>query len=207
MPLLYDFQLCDNKASPRQLSSGFVFLHSPLKSCRHIIAAYLVFHTLSLLSLSSPSSPCLPLPPLPPPPSLPPLSHFPSKNRELEICVHSRDGEVTVLSGLLYLRLEDYFDTSSTTYCLPLEPQGILLAEVRGKGRAHYHTGITHLTSHTTLHMYSSSHDQLVPTVAHIHTQPKRNRRPQSPQVEGQLNVCRLDHSGLEPFNCTVTVT
>ena len=37
-----------------------------------------------------------------------------------------------VLSGMLYLRLEDYFDTSSSTHCLPLEPQGILLAEVRG---------------------------------------------------------------------------
>ena len=54
------------------------------------------------------------------------------QSRELEICVHSRDGEVMVLSGMLYLRLEDYFDTSSSTHCLPLEPQGILLAEVRG---------------------------------------------------------------------------
>lgn len=54
------------------------------------------------------------------------------QNRELEICIQSRDrdNDVVALSGLLYLRLEDYFDANSTTYCLPLEPQGILLAEV-----------------------------------------------------------------------------
>ena len=52
------------------------------------------------------------------------------QSRELEICVHSRDGELQVLCGLVYLRLEDFFDANSTTYCLPLEPQGILLVEV-----------------------------------------------------------------------------
>ena len=52
------------------------------------------------------------------------------QSRELEICIRSRDGDLTTLSGLLYLRLEDYFDTNSMTYCLPLEPQGILLAEI-----------------------------------------------------------------------------
>ena len=52
------------------------------------------------------------------------------QSRELEICIRSRDGDLTALSGLLYLRLADYFDTNSMTYCLPLEPQGILLAEI-----------------------------------------------------------------------------
>ena len=52
------------------------------------------------------------------------------QSRELEIGIRARDGEVNALSGLLYLRLEDYFDTNSMTYCLPLEPQGILLAEI-----------------------------------------------------------------------------
>ena len=52
------------------------------------------------------------------------------QSRELETCIRSRDGDLTTLSGLLYLRLEDYFDTNSMTYCLPLEPQGILLAEI-----------------------------------------------------------------------------
>ena len=52
------------------------------------------------------------------------------QNREIEIIVHCRDGDLTVLSGVLYLRLEDFFDTNGTTYCLPLEPQGILLVEV-----------------------------------------------------------------------------
>ena len=52
------------------------------------------------------------------------------QNREIEICVRSRDGDLVVLSGLLYLRLEEYFDTNGATYCLPLEPQGILLVEV-----------------------------------------------------------------------------
>ena len=56
------------------------------------------------------------------------------QNRELEISVYSRDrtrdGDLQVLCGLVYLRLEDYFDANSTTFCLPLEPQGILLAEM-----------------------------------------------------------------------------
>ena len=52
------------------------------------------------------------------------------QSREIEICIRARDGDLTTLSGLLYLRLEDYFDTNSVTYCLPLEPQGILLAEI-----------------------------------------------------------------------------
>nr|CAA73558.1 Protein kinase C-related kinase (PRKSD) [Suberites domuncula] len=52
------------------------------------------------------------------------------QNREIEVCVRSREGDLTVLSGILYLRLEDYFDTNGATYCLPLEPQGILLVEV-----------------------------------------------------------------------------
>ena len=52
------------------------------------------------------------------------------QSRELEICIRARDGDLAVYSGLLYLRLEDYFDTNSMTYCLPLEPQGILLAEI-----------------------------------------------------------------------------
>ena len=52
------------------------------------------------------------------------------QNRELEICIRARDGDLAAFSGLLYLRLEDYFDINSMTYCLPLEPQGILLAEI-----------------------------------------------------------------------------
>ena len=57
------------------------------------------------------------------------------QNREMEITIFSRDADssaaLPTLCGLLYLKLEDYFDTSSSnTHCLPLEPQGILLAEV-----------------------------------------------------------------------------
>ena len=52
------------------------------------------------------------------------------QHREIEIIVQSRDGDLVVLSGVLYLKLEDYFDSNGTTYCLPLEPQGILLVEV-----------------------------------------------------------------------------
>ena len=52
------------------------------------------------------------------------------QSRELEISIRARDGDLTALAGLLYLRLEDYFDTNSVTFCLPLEPQGILLAEI-----------------------------------------------------------------------------
>lgn len=52
------------------------------------------------------------------------------QNRELEICIRSRDGDLQILCGLVYLRLEDFFDANATTFCLPLEPQGILLAEM-----------------------------------------------------------------------------
>lgn len=69
------------------------------------------------------------------------LSHT-LQNRELEICVRLRDNDGTVLAGLIYLRLEDYLDASSTTFCLPLEPQGILLAEVRP---CHTPTGLSSL--------------------------------------------------------------
>ena len=62
------------------------------------------------------------------------------QSRELEICVRCRDGDSSFLAGLLFLRLEDYFETSSTTLCLPLEPQGILLAEVSGGA------GLSHVT-------------------------------------------------------------
>ena len=60
--------------------------------------------------------------------SLPP----PLQSREVEICVRFRDGDSNILCGLLYLRLEDFFDSSANTVCLPLEPQGILLADVGG---------------------------------------------------------------------------
>jgi hypothetical protein len=53
-----------------------------------------------------------------------------NQSREIEICIRSRDGELHVLCGLVYLRLEDFLDANATTYCLPLEPQGILLAEM-----------------------------------------------------------------------------
>lgn len=52
------------------------------------------------------------------------------QSRELEIVIRSRDGDLQVLCGLVYLRLEDFFDANATTFCLPLEPQGILLAEI-----------------------------------------------------------------------------
>ena len=57
------------------------------------------------------------------------------QNREMEITIFSRDADSSAapptLCGLVDLKLEDYFDTSSSsTHCLPLEPQGILLAEV-----------------------------------------------------------------------------
>ena len=52
------------------------------------------------------------------------------QSRELEICIRSRDGDLQVLCGLVYLRLEDFFDANGTPVCLPLEPQGILLAEM-----------------------------------------------------------------------------
>lgn len=55
------------------------------------------------------------------------------QNRELEILIYTRDSDTPshqTLCGLVYLKLEDYFDASSSTHCIPLEPQGILLAEV-----------------------------------------------------------------------------
>ncbi len=51
------------------------------------------------------------------------------QNRELEIGVLARDGDTSILCGLVYLRLEDYFEASNTAFCLPLEPQGILVFE------------------------------------------------------------------------------
>ena len=50
------------------------------------------------------------------------------QNRELEVDIYWKEGNV--LCGILYLKLEDFFDTAACTLCLPLEPQGILLAEV-----------------------------------------------------------------------------
>lgn len=52
------------------------------------------------------------------------------KNRELEICIHYRDSEGVSLCGVLYLRLQDLLTSPSSTLCLPMEPQGILLAEI-----------------------------------------------------------------------------
>lgn len=50
------------------------------------------------------------------------------QNRELEVDIYWKEGNI--LCGILYLKLEDFFDTAACTLCLPLEPQGILLAEV-----------------------------------------------------------------------------
>lgn len=55
---------------------------------------------------------------------------FASQNREIEICVEWKDAEGRFLCGVLYLRLQDLLALPSTTLCLPMEPQGILLAEV-----------------------------------------------------------------------------
>lgn len=52
------------------------------------------------------------------------------QSREVEISVRFRDGDSVLLCGILYLRLEDFFDSSANTVCLPLEPQGILLADI-----------------------------------------------------------------------------
>lgn len=38
--------------------------------------------------------------------------------------------ENNTLCGLLYLKLEDFFDATMQTLCLPLDPQGILIFEV-----------------------------------------------------------------------------
>ena len=54
------------------------------------------------------------------------------KNRELEVDVYWKEGNT--LCGLLYLKLEDFFDVNTCTLCLPLEPQGILLTEISYEG-------------------------------------------------------------------------
>jgi protein kinase N len=54
------------------------------------------------------------------------------KSRELEIDVYWKEGNT--LCGILYLKLEDFFDAAPCTLCLPLEPQGILLAEISYEG-------------------------------------------------------------------------
>ena len=41
-----------------------------------------------------------------------------------------RDDEGESLCGVLYLRLEDFLSTPSSILCIPMEPQGILLAEI-----------------------------------------------------------------------------
>lgn len=38
--------------------------------------------------------------------------------------------ENNTLCGILYLKLEDFFDATMQTLCLPLDPQGILIFEV-----------------------------------------------------------------------------
>ncbi|CAL1568134.1 unnamed protein product [Knipowitschia caucasica] len=50
------------------------------------------------------------------------------KSRELEIAVHRRDWRA--LSGVKFLRLEDFLDNQRHGLCLELEPQGILFIEV-----------------------------------------------------------------------------
>ncbi|KAM9841016.1 serine/threonine-protein kinase N2 [Aulostomus maculatus] len=51
------------------------------------------------------------------------------RSRELEIAVYWRDWRA--LSGIKFLRLEDFLDNQRHGMCLPLEPQGILFIEVR----------------------------------------------------------------------------
>ena len=46
----------------------------------------------------------------------------------MEIGVHWKEN--STLCGLLYLKLEDFFDATMQTLCLPLDPQGILIFEV-----------------------------------------------------------------------------
>ena len=41
-----------------------------------------------------------------------------------------RDDDGESLCGVLYLRLEDFLSTPSSVMCIPMEPQGILLAEI-----------------------------------------------------------------------------
>ena len=51
------------------------------------------------------------------------------------MCVHCKDNDAETLCGVLFLRLEDFLASSnSSTFCLPLEPQGILLAEIAYEG-------------------------------------------------------------------------
>lgn len=50
------------------------------------------------------------------------------KSRELEISVFWRDWRA--LSGVKFLRLEDFLDNQKHGMCLELEPQGILFIEV-----------------------------------------------------------------------------
>ncbi|CAN9504662.1 unnamed protein product [Ophioblennius macclurei] len=50
------------------------------------------------------------------------------RSRELEIGVYWRDWRA--LSGIKFLRLEDFLDNQRHGMCLPLEPQGILFIEV-----------------------------------------------------------------------------
>nr|XP_020474444.1 serine/threonine-protein kinase N2-like isoform X2 [Monopterus albus] len=50
------------------------------------------------------------------------------RSRELEIAVHWRDWRA--LSGVKFLRLEDFLDNQRRGMCLQLEPQGILFIEV-----------------------------------------------------------------------------
>ena len=50
------------------------------------------------------------------------------------MCVHCKDNEGETLCGVLFLRLEDFLASNSSTVCVPLEPQGILLAEVTYEG-------------------------------------------------------------------------
>jgi len=50
------------------------------------------------------------------------------QSRELEIGIHWKENNT--LCGLLYLKVEDFFDVALQTLCLPLDPQGILILEV-----------------------------------------------------------------------------
>ncbi|KAL3042097.1 hypothetical protein OYC64_020113 [Pagothenia borchgrevinki] len=50
------------------------------------------------------------------------------RSRELEIAVHRRDWRA--LSGVKFLRLEDFLDNQRHGMCLQLEPQGLLFIEV-----------------------------------------------------------------------------
>lgn len=50
------------------------------------------------------------------------------QSRELEIAVYWRDWRE--LSGVKFLRLEDFLDNQRHGMCLQLEPQGLLFIEV-----------------------------------------------------------------------------